>query len=131
MNLGVGNLKKMDFVIAIAVMIMAIAGMAAMKSSGQNNGQKHVEIWSDGQLYKKIDINEGYSEKIKVEHENGYNIVYIHDGGAQVIEADCNDKVCVDMGLIENDGEIIACLPHKMYVKIVSNTENEVDAISQ
>lgn len=132
MSLGVGKLKKVDFIVVFAVMIIALAGMAAMRMGGEGSSQKHAEVWVEGQLYRRIDIKEGYSEKIKIENEHGYNIVYVHDGGVEVTKADCNDRICVDMGLIENDGQIIACLPHKLYVKIVSDIENnEVDAISQ
>ncbi|WP_038267702.1 NusG domain II-containing protein [Peptoclostridium litorale] len=125
-------MKKVDFIVAFVVMIIAFAGMGAMRTGGESSSQKHAEIWTEGQLYRRVDIKEGYSEKIKIENEHGYNVVYVHDRGVEVTEADCKDGICVDMGFIENDGQIIACLPHKLYVKIVSDIENnEVDAISQ
>ena len=64
-----------------------------------------------------------------METPEGYNIVEIKDGWADVIEADCRDGLCADQKRVHKTGETIVCLPHKMVVTIEAGTENTVDAV--
>lgn len=68
--------------------------------------------------------------EIRLESENGgYNILVIKDGAADVTEASCPDKTCVNQHAISNTGEAIVCMPNKTVVKIVGG-EQEVDIVS-
>lgn len=60
----------------------------------------------------------------------GYNTLVIKDGKADVTEADCPDKLCVNQHSISYSGETIVCLPNKLVVKIVSEAEADVDIIA-
>ena len=49
--------------------------------------------------------------------------------GARVAKASCPDKLCVHTGFINTTGQIIACLPGKIYVEIKSDEEAVTDAV--
>ena len=69
--------------------------------------------------------------EIRLETENvGYNILVIKDGEADVIEASCPDKICVNQHAIDQTGETITCLPNKTVIKIVGAGEAEIDFVS-
>lgn len=59
----------------------------------------------------------------------GTNYLVIHDGMADVTEADCPDELCVHESAIRYDGETIVCLPHKLVVRIESSEKPEVDGV--
>jgi len=133
-TVGAENLKRADIIIVLIIAAVAAAGMAVTKIAGMESGKKYVEITVEGRLYKKVELTKGYSERVKVETDHGHNIIYIHDGGVQIVESDCRDHICVDTGFIDKNGQMIVCLPHKLYVKIVSGNEkdkDEIDAVSQ
>lgn len=63
----------------------------------------------------------------------GYNILIIKDGKADVIEASCPDKICVNQRPISRTGETITCLPNKTVIKVQSadpDNQNEIDFMS-
>ena len=43
----------------------------------------------------------------------------IHDGAARVVSSPCPYKVCISMGEISRQNEIIACVPNRLLVKVV------------
>ena len=57
-------------------------------------------------------------------HGGGYNIVTVQDGKIAVTEANCPDQYCVRQGFC-NSGEQIVCLPHKLVISFLG--ESEID----
>ncbi|SHJ68768.1 Gx transporter family protein [Tepidibacter formicigenes] len=127
----IGTFKKMDIILITILIIGSLGSVYIINLEDRNDvSSKWLEIVVEGKIYKKVLIKDKeYKEKIKVNTEHGYNYVYIHDGGVEIIDADCYDKICVKTGFIDRKGEIIACLPHKMYIKILGENK-EVDNIS-
>lgn len=65
---------------------------------------------------------------IPIETEwDGYNELVIKDGAVFMQEANCADRICVRHKAITKNGESIICLPHGVYVEVVSNEEKETD----
>ena len=56
---------------------------------------------------------------------------WIHDGGVEVIESNTPYKICMKMGFINRDGQMIVALPHKMYIRIISSSgqSSDLDAV--
>ncbi len=59
------------------------------------------------------------------------NQLVIKDGQADMIGANCPDKLCVHQAAISKAGQSIICLPHKLIVSIEGGEEAEFDVISQ
>lgn len=86
-----------------------------------------VEIISGGEVLYTIDLSHTADRIIRVEHEGGYNIIEITDGKIHVIEADCPDKTCVNMGFLQG-GAPIVCLPNRLVIRYAQGTE--MDAVA-
>ena len=54
----------------------------------------------------------------------------IEDGKADMVWADCPDKLCVNQKAISREGESIICLPNKVVISSVGGEEREVDAVT-
>lgn len=126
-------MKRTDIYIIVAVLLFSAIGIYAVKAIQQEEQGKHVVISVDGKIYEDIVLEDANSKKIEVKTEYGSNIVYIHDGGAEVIDADCKDLICRKTGFISQPGQTIVCLPHKMVVTISAEAGDggEADAVSQ
>ena len=61
---------------------------------------------------------------------NGTCLISINSDGVQVIESDCPNKICIQMGRISRSGQWIACLPHRIFIRIDGREETNVDALS-
>ncbi len=123
-------MKKSDVILIVAIIMISLGALFLLNFKKDESSKKWAEIVIEGKIYKKVLIeNEEYKEKIEINTKYGYNLVYIHDGGVEITEADCHDKICIKTGFIDKKGKIIACLPHKLYVKILGE-EDAVDQVS-
>ena len=123
-------MKKKDFILIFVVLIVIVSTFGINYFVNTKSGE-NIEIYVDIKLYKTYSIDD--EEKLKIESEDGYNIVKIHDHGVEIIEASCPDKVCVNSGFITKPSESIVCLPNKVHIKITThndNNENKEDVIS-
>ena len=56
-----------------------------------------------------------------------YNVLVIADGTADVTDAGCPDKICVQMHPIRYAGESIICLPNRTVIQIEGGESSGVD----
>lgn len=128
------KMKKGDLLIIIAVFLAAII-FGNFVSTGKLDDTKTVIIVRDGKEIHRYRIDENYEKTIRIENEGEINTINIEDGKVSVTEANCHDELCVKSHKISRDGEMIVCLPHKLYVKIEDDSggmvsEQDVDVIA-
>lgn len=119
-------MKKNDIIL---IGIIAIVGMIGLLyiSLSKTAGDK-VVVTVDGEVYKELPLNKDATFTIEGVN-GGTNILQIKDGIADIIEANCPDKLCVNQHEIENNGESQICLPNKVVVEVQSEKESDVDII--
>ena len=89
----------------------------------------HVYIYLDGNLYQCLDLSEDTT--LRVDCDEGYNIIRVDSGYVSVTESDCKSHTCVKTGAISADGSFIACIPHGLFIRIQKdNPGGDVDAIA-
>jgi hypothetical protein len=54
----------------------------------------------------------------------------VRDGRIRVVDADCPHGICVNMGWVGRSGQLIACVPNRVIVKIEAQEEPFLDAIA-
>ena len=57
--------------------------------------------------------------RVRLESEDGYNLLVIENGRAYIEDSDCRCGVCVAHSPISKEGESVICLPHKLIVRVV------------
>lgn len=88
-----------------------------------------VEILLDGELLERYSLSEDRTVTVPGAEE-GYNLVLVSGGTVKVTDADCPDRLCMKQKGISRDGESIICLPHRLVVRIQSQKESDVDAVT-
>lgn len=124
-------MKKKDFILIFIILLIVVVSFGINHFTNAKSG-KQIEIYVDNELYKTYDIDD--EDEFKIESEEGYNVVKIHNHGAQITEASCPDKVCIHEGFITKPSESIVCLPNKVHIKIITDDTNnygEEDIISK
>ena len=86
-----------------------------------------VEIIQDGKIIYTLDLNKSKDELIEVKFQGHKNIIQIKDKQISIIEADCPDKTCVNMGILKSAFTPIVCLPNHLVIQYV-NDDKEIDA---
>ncbi len=56
------------------------------------------------------------------------NVICVREGAVFVSEATCPDQDCVRMGPVSKPGQVIACLPNRLLIRVEG--EGDVDAVS-
>ncbi len=118
------QVKKKDIILIAVVLVVAIAGLLVFYLT-QKSGDT-VVVTIDGVIYNEYPLNKDIEVDIPGIN-GGTNHLVIKDGFADMTDADCPDKICVDSRKISKTGESIICLPNKVVVKIEGNTLSEVD----
>ncbi|SET10449.1 NusG domain II-containing protein [[Clostridium] polysaccharolyticum] len=114
-------MKKGDLIL-IGVFLLLGGIILVTQFAGKEAGEQ-VVITLEGKTYKVLDLKDNQELKVKGK-EGHYNVVVIKNGQVTIKEADCKNQVCVNTAPIDSIGESIACLPHKLIVKIVAKDEN-------
>lgn len=113
--------------IIAVIFLLSIAAIIRMNFFETEN--KTAEIYKDGILLYTIDLNtidESYEITVTGENES-YNIILAEHGKISMKEASCPDKLCVHMGKIHNASLPVTCLPNRVVIRIIPDTNNNGD----
>lgn len=121
-----------DKILIIFSIFFSILSMFLIKRIESNYDEKYLSIQIDGEELKKINFeNEDVGKTIPIKTKLGYNLIEIGDKKVRVIEADCQDKLDVKKGWIEDVGDSIICLPNKLIIEIKGKNKDDVDYLSR
>ena len=120
--------KKIRNDIILALVLLLIAGALWLFTELSKKAGTEVAVIVNGTETARYSLFE--EREIRLENETGYNILVIKDGKADVTEASCPDKICVNQHKISKTGETITCLPNKTVIKVVGSGEDEIDFVS-
>ena len=119
------NKKKYLRDIILAVGLLAICAVALLIWRASAEAGEYAVVTVDGLEVSRYPLAE--DREVEIKGVGGNNKLVISDKKADVVDADCPDKVCVDHRSVSNIGETIVCLPHKVVVKIVGSEDSGVD----
>ena len=117
-------MKKNDWIL-IAIIMLVAAIFWGIHFLGPDSEQVMVQVSVDGVIFGQYPLEEDRTVEI-----NDTNRLELADGKADMIWADCPDKLCVHQKAISRDGESIICLPNKVVVSIVGGEARELDAVT-
>lgn len=125
-------MKKNDVVLLVFYIILTIAMTGYVVQDKINATEDQIQIYSDGKVVKSIEWP-AKNQKFEVSSELGFIVVKIENNQVSVVDSNCRDRICVHTKAVDQGGEMIVCLPNKMYVEIKkkNTSKSELDALSQ
>ncbi len=113
--------RKKDLLVLV-ILAAAIIGVWLGFRAGSRGTASMVRVTVDGKEFGSYSLSE--DGEIPISNGNKVtNTLVIKDGKADMIEADCPDKLCVHQKAISAKGEMIVCLPNKVVAEVVSSEE--------
>jgi len=110
-------------IIFAALVILSAVWILIAKNITQE--ELTAEIYLEGRLLYSIDLNEvDESYTIELPH----NTILVEHGQISMQHSDCPDQICVHQGVIKNATYPIVCLPNKVEIRIIG--ESDVDAVT-
>ena len=138
--MGNKMITKADIVLAIVLLVLGLGSPFLFRSN--SDGESRVIITADGEEIGNFALSEDRiiavtdSGAEDIGHMNIHilpwepepgeqvlNLIVIENGKVRVAEASCRGGDCVRMGSISREGELIACLPHKLLISITGGGE--------
>lgn len=111
-------MKKKELLIIAILLVISLGGIALFYGLNATDQPLSARVSRAGEVLATYPLSQDHTETFK--DVSGYNILVISDGRARITEADCPDQICVKAQGISSPGEVIACLPHKLIVEIVT-----------
>ncbi|MBR3224742.1 MAG: NusG domain II-containing protein [Atopobiaceae bacterium] len=101
-------------VLAALAVVFALFGPWRASNAGELFAVVHDADGGERRLPLSVD------QTCEVQTSLGRNVVVVQDGAARMTEADCPHKSCTQQQPISQPGQQIICLPHQLWVEIVS-----------
>ena len=120
------SFKKGDFFIFF--LILAVSVSVAISFYRTPLAANTVKIYVDSKEYATYVISDGYEKNVTVKTDFGYNLIELQSGSVRMLESDCPNHDCIQMGSISQAGDMLVCLPNK--VMVVLEGGDSVDAVS-
>lgn len=119
--------KLGDFFIILLIAASAVFLTFSLRQA--DTGEKIALIIQDGVVVKQIRLDTLEHTEI-LEYSGEYpGIIEAEKGRIRFKEATCPDQVCVGTGWISKNGQIAACLPDRILIRITGtgSTEDDTD----
>lgn len=124
--------KKSDIIILAVIVVISLASWIVYKNVFSKNAAK-AEIYYNNKLVKSIDLNGDVDETFSIPQNKNVVFHLYKDGSIAFVKSDCHDKICIKSGRLKIVGETAACLPNKIFLKIVpsgSDNDSGLDGIT-
>ncbi len=123
-------IRTRTWIVILSVLAAVLAAASALLLSA-GSGSRVAQLIRDGEVIEEIDLSRVASEYsfTVTSEDGGYNTVTVRPGSIRVTEADCPDKICVEMGWLSDQAAPIVCLPHRLMIRLKGSADT--DAVSQ
>ena len=109
--------KKTDLIVIIVIILVGVVSMLVFWQN--DNDEAVAEIYHDGKIAKTI-VLDGKSEySFRLDNLPEVEFTVYTDRTISFTKSDCPDKVCINTGHIGSPGRIAACVPNRVYIKII------------
>ncbi|MDR2355798.1 MAG: NusG domain II-containing protein [Clostridiales Family XIII bacterium] len=111
-------MKRLDAAVIAILLAVSVAATALLSATREatDAGALYAEVYADGVLTRTLPLSADADRLVTT--SRGYNRIVVADGGICVSEADCASQTCVHSGIKRLPGDTIACLPHRLIIRI-------------
>lgn len=106
---------KNECILVLVIMFIAAAFFIGSRLAARKPAAV-VIVSVDGTITHEFPLN--LEENFTIHTEHGENHLVITEEHAQITEASCPDKICVQHAPISESGQTIVCLPNKVVITI-------------
>lgn len=104
----------------VVLLLLLLTAALALLQYGREPGRT-VVVEEDGKVIFTAPLQS--PQQVALPGPLGETRLQIADGEARVLSSPCPNQVCVHMGAISRSGELIACVPNRLLVRISGRPE--------
>ncbi|HUP92782.1 MAG TPA: NusG domain II-containing protein [Solimonas sp.] len=115
-----------DVVVVIAAALL-VGALAARYWTPARPAQA-VEVRAGAQLVGRYDLAQ--DRDVSVQGPRGTSHLRIEAGRVRFLDSPCRNRVCVHSGWLSHAGEVAACLPNRVSVRLLGGEKDALDGVS-
>jgi hypothetical protein len=119
--------NKTIAIIIAAIFLLGVIGSVLVLTAAPTTT---VRIISDGEVIRTVDLLTAADETFSVTYQGHTNTIEIRDKKIRVLDADCPDHTCVNMGWLSSSSMPIVCLPHHLVIEFAGESDG-LDAVTR
>ena len=97
-----------------AILVLVVLGSFGLPLQ-QGRGAR-VLVERAGSIIFTADLQQ--DQQVKLSGPLGTTVLQIEAGSARIISSPCRQKICIGLGRAEHAGDLIACVPKRMVIRI-------------
>ena len=121
--------KKMDILLIAALCLLAFVFVALIHQTRAAGAL--VTIQHQGKTLHTAPLDNDAMFDIKDDNGNVIDRVEISQGTAKMVHAECPDKHCISQGQINQNHQMIVCLPNRVMVTVSAAGQPDVDVVAR
>lgn len=115
---------RVDILVVASFLVLAVVVLGVINLTKTEGAYAEVVVDGDAVGEYSLSVDGEYSLN------GGTNILTVKDGVAYMSFSDCPDHTCEISGKIKYVGETIVCLPNRLTITIIGESEDSVDLVS-
>lgn len=117
------KLKPFDFILVVFLMIASFIPLLFFVNT-HTSGQI-AQLRVNNKLVKNFELNKDQVYTYFDKSDDDRNKIEVRDGQIAIVDANCDDQICVRKGFISKTGQTIVCLPHRLVIEIMPTTDQQ------
>ena len=113
------DITVISLILLFAISFVALSGLFRTEGA-------YIRIELDGELYREIPLSVDGVYSLG----GGSNVLTVEGGEAFMSYSDCPDHTCENTGRVKFVGQTIVCLPNRLSITIIGESDDGVDFIS-
>lgn len=126
-------MTRYDKVLMAGILAISVLSYLAFYWLNQADAPLLAEISVNGTIVSQVNLNDPASEHlINISGPLGNSVAEVKPGAIRMKSSPCPDHYCMKSSWISRPGQVIACVPNRIIIKIAphKNSKNSVDSIS-
>ena len=115
---------RIDIIVVASLLILSLAVLLIVNLTKEEGA--FAEVTVDGNVSGKYSLAVDGTYSLN----GGTNTLVIQNGEAYMSYSNCPDHICENTGKIRHVGQTIICLPNRITVTIIGQTDEAVDFVS-
>lgn len=115
---------KLLIILCAGIFVMGVVGSFFLLNRPHGTW---IEIVRDNEVLYRLDLADAEDQIIEIEYEGRVNIMQIENQKVRMVEADCPDHTCINMGWLDSSMPIV-CLPNHLVIQF-AEANVEIDAV--
>ena len=115
---------RMDIIVIASLLLISLLVLLVVDLTKEEGA--YVEITVDGDTVGKYSLEKDGTYSVN----GGSNIITVKDGVAYMSYSSCPDHVCENTGEVKHVGQTVICLPNRVTVTVIGESDDAVDLVS-